>query len=184
MTLRSVLRIAALALLIVSAACVGTDGVEAPASSIEGHDCFDQQRRGMVCDGTERYQVESILQYPDAVSVPIQTRVLADFAAEGAHCTDIIKPNPEEWSAGERSVVCLKDVTVTSSSSLLDDALEELLNSCAVHLATALMANADVFETWNTNDFAPLVGEVPIEIREPTWEGNLELPLDYPDDSV
>ena len=54
----------------------------------------------------------------------------------------------------------------------------------AVHLATALMANADVFETWNTNDFAPLVGEVPIEIREPTWEGNLELPLDYPDDSV
>lgn len=46
----------------------------------------------------------------------------------------------------------------------------------AIHLATALMANADVFETWNTRDFLPLQGKVPIDIREPTWEGSVRMP--------
>ena len=46
----------------------------------------------------------------------------------------------------------------------------------AIHLATALMVDADVFESWNTNDYFPLRGQVPIEIREPEWEGNLEFP--------
>ena len=47
----------------------------------------------------------------------------------------------------------------------------------AVHLATALSSVADVFETWD-RDFLALRGRVPIEIREPTWEG--AIPLDIP----
>ena len=44
----------------------------------------------------------------------------------------------------------------------------------AIHLATALLSDADVFETWNTNDFGRVQG-IPIEIRTPTWQGNLPL---------
>ncbi len=44
----------------------------------------------------------------------------------------------------------------------------------AVHLSTALLSDADVFETWNTNDFSRVQG-LPIEIRTPTWQGNLPL---------
>ena len=51
----------------------------------------------------------------------------------------------------------------------------------AIHLATALLAGADVFESWNTRDFFPLRGVVPIEIREPMWVGTLPAPLE-PDD--
>ena len=47
----------------------------------------------------------------------------------------------------------------------------------AIHLATALLGNADVFETWNMNDFGHLNGLVPIQIREPIWAGNLEMEL-------
>ena len=44
----------------------------------------------------------------------------------------------------------------------------------AVHLATALLANADFFETWNINDFGHIAsGDLTIEIREPQWVGNL-----------
>ena len=47
----------------------------------------------------------------------------------------------------------------------------------AIHLATALLANADVFETWNINDFGRISsGELAITIREPAWVGNLRLP--------
>ena len=47
----------------------------------------------------------------------------------------------------------------------------------AVHLATALSSGAGVFEKWD-RDFFALRGRVPIEIREPTWEG--AIPLDIP----
>ena len=47
----------------------------------------------------------------------------------------------------------------------------------AIHLATAVLAQADVFETWNMNDFGRLNGLVPITIREPTWTGNLSFDL-------
>ena len=44
----------------------------------------------------------------------------------------------------------------------------------AVHLATALLANADFFETWNINDFGHIPsGDLTIVIREPQWVGNL-----------
>ena len=47
----------------------------------------------------------------------------------------------------------------------------------AVHLATALLANADFFETWNINDFGHIPsGDLAIKIREPSWVGNLRLP--------
>lgn len=47
----------------------------------------------------------------------------------------------------------------------------------AIHLATALIANADVFETWNTRDFRHIPsGELAIEIREPLWVGTLPMP--------
>lgn len=49
--------------------------------------------------------------------------------------------------------------------------------SDAIHLATALRADAAVFESWNINCFGRLSGKVPIDIRIPTWEGNLEMPL-------
>jgi predicted nucleic acid-binding protein len=45
----------------------------------------------------------------------------------------------------------------------------------AVHLATALVVEADVFQTYNCRDFARL--RVPIAIEEPKWEGNLEIPF-------
>ncbi len=48
----------------------------------------------------------------------------------------------------------------------------------AIHLATALLSNADVFESWNTRDFSSLQGEAPIQIRLPTWEGSLRMKLD------
>ena len=44
----------------------------------------------------------------------------------------------------------------------------------SVHLSTALLSDADVFETWNTRDFERIQG-VPIEIRTPTWQGTLPL---------
>lgn len=44
----------------------------------------------------------------------------------------------------------------------------------SIHLSTALLSDADVFETWNTNDFSRIQG-APIEIRTPTWQGNLPL---------
>ena len=44
----------------------------------------------------------------------------------------------------------------------------------AVHLSTALLSDADVFETWNTRDFERIQG-VPIEVRTPTWQGILPL---------
>jgi len=47
----------------------------------------------------------------------------------------------------------------------------------AIHLATALRADAAVFESWNINCFGKLSGKVPIDIRIPTWEGNLKMPL-------
>jgi len=47
----------------------------------------------------------------------------------------------------------------------------------AIHLATALRADAAVFESWNINCFGRLSGKVPIGIRTPTWEGNLQMPL-------
>ena len=34
--------------------CLMIDETEEPVSSIQAHDCFDEQRRVMVCDGTER----------------------------------------------------------------------------------------------------------------------------------
>ena len=47
----------------------------------------------------------------------------------------------------------------------------------AIHLATALLANADFFETWNIDDFGRISsGELAITIREPAWVGNLRLP--------
>ena len=47
----------------------------------------------------------------------------------------------------------------------------------AVHLATALLANADFFETWNTNDFGHISsGELAITIREPQWVGTPRMP--------
>ena len=45
----------------------------------------------------------------------------------------------------------------------------------AIHLATALLADATVFETWNTHDFRRVTG-LSIQIREPNWEGQLEMP--------
>ena len=45
----------------------------------------------------------------------------------------------------------------------------------AVHLATAIGAGVDVFETYNTNDFSGLEG-IPFPIREPTWQGTPQLP--------
>ena len=45
----------------------------------------------------------------------------------------------------------------------------------AVHLATAIAAKVDVFETYNTNDFSGLEG-IPFQIREPTWQGTPQLP--------
>lgn len=45
----------------------------------------------------------------------------------------------------------------------------------AVHLATALSSDSDVFESWD-RDFLALRGRVTIDIREPTWEG--AIPLD------
>ncbi len=44
----------------------------------------------------------------------------------------------------------------------------------SVHLSTALLSDADVFETWNTRDFERIQG-VPIEVRTPTWQGILPL---------
>ena len=47
----------------------------------------------------------------------------------------------------------------------------------AIHLATALIASADFFETWNINDFNHIPSdELAIRIREPEWIGNLRLP--------
>lgn len=47
----------------------------------------------------------------------------------------------------------------------------------SIHLATAPIANADVFETFNTKDFRHIPeGDLAIEIREPLWVGNLRLP--------
>ena len=47
----------------------------------------------------------------------------------------------------------------------------------AVHLATALLANADFFETWNTKDFGGIPSDdLAITIREPQWFGNFRLP--------
>ena len=49
--------------------------------------------------------------------------------------------------------------------------------SDAIHLATALVGNADYFETWNMNDFGRIpLGELAINIRRPEWVGNLRLP--------
>ncbi len=53
-----------------------------------------------------------------------------------------------------------------------------LRSNDAIHLATGLMAGADIFETWNTNDFLHLVGQVPIRIRVPTWEGPIPMRLE------
>ncbi len=47
----------------------------------------------------------------------------------------------------------------------------------SAHLATALSSEAFVFETWDRG-FMVLRGRVPIEIREPAWEG--VLPMDLP----
>ena len=47
----------------------------------------------------------------------------------------------------------------------------------AIHLATALLGNADFFETWNMNDFGRIpLGELAINIRRPEWVGNLRFP--------
>jgi len=46
----------------------------------------------------------------------------------------------------------------------------------AIHLATALAAEVDIFQTWNTNDFKEL--DVPIRIQVPTWIGTLRMPLE------
>jgi predicted nucleic acid-binding protein len=45
----------------------------------------------------------------------------------------------------------------------------------AIHLATTMAARVDVFETYNTNDFAGLEG-IPFQIREPAWQGTPQLP--------
>lgn len=44
----------------------------------------------------------------------------------------------------------------------------------AVHLATALAAAADVFESWNINDFANLP-DLAIPTRVPTFEGQVRM---------
>lgn len=44
----------------------------------------------------------------------------------------------------------------------------------AVHLATALAADADVFESWNTRDFANLP-DLAIQTRVPTFEGQVRM---------
>ena len=44
----------------------------------------------------------------------------------------------------------------------------------SIHLSTALLSDADVFETWDTRDFERIQG-VPIEIRTPIWQGILPL---------
>lgn len=46
----------------------------------------------------------------------------------------------------------------------------------AIHLATALEADVDVFQTWNTRDFGNL--DVPIRIEVPTWTGTIRMPLE------
>jgi predicted nucleic acid-binding protein len=45
----------------------------------------------------------------------------------------------------------------------------------AIHLATAIAARVDVFETFNINDFSGLEG-IPFQVREPTWQGTPQLP--------
>ena len=49
----------------------------------------------------------------------------------------------------------------------------------ALHLACAIEAKSDVFETLNTNDFLHLAGDFPsLDIRTPQWEGDRTLPVD------
>ena len=47
----------------------------------------------------------------------------------------------------------------------------------AVHLATALLADADFFETWNMNDFGHISSsDLQVQIREPQWIGTPRMP--------
>ena len=78
----------------------------------------------------------------------------------------------------EHSYILVADVTRTVAETARRLVREHRLKPPdAIHLATALLANADVFETWNMNDFGHLDGIMPIKIRPPTWEGNLELDI-------
>jgi predicted nucleic acid-binding protein len=79
----------------------------------------------------------------------------------------------------EHSYILVHDVTRSVAEAARRLSREHGLKPPdAVHLATALLGNADVFETWNMNDFGHLNGLVPVAIREPTWEGNLPMNLD------
>jgi len=46
----------------------------------------------------------------------------------------------------------------------------------AIHLATALAAGVDVFQTWNTNDFEGL--DVPMRIEVPMWTGQYKMDIE------
>jgi predicted nucleic acid-binding protein len=45
----------------------------------------------------------------------------------------------------------------------------------AVHLATAVLAQVNVLETWNLKDFKNAKDAGILNIQEPTWTGNLSL---------
>ena len=79
----------------------------------------------------------------------------------------------------ENSYVAVHDVTraIAGGARRLSRRYDIHQPNDAIHLATALAANADVFETYNTNDFRHLGPDFPLEVREPLWQGNLRMDL-------
>ncbi len=100
---------------------------------------------------------------------------------------EVVKPkgSPSFTAEKERLIktfflheyILLYDVTRTIAENARELSRQHGLNPRdAIHLATALASDADVFQTWNTRDFGGL--NVPIPIEVPTWSGPLKLPLD------
>lgn len=89
----------------------------------------------------------------------------------------ILTEDEETTIAGffQHSYILLHDVTRIVAENARRLARQHGLRpNDAIHLATALLSDADVFESWNKNDFDRIQG-VSIEIRTPTWQGTLPL---------
>ena len=89
----------------------------------------------------------------------------------------ILTEDEETTIAGffQHSYILMYDVTrMVAENARILARRHGLRPNDAIHLSTAMLSDADVFETWNTNDFSRVQG-VPIDIRTPTWQGNLPL---------
>jgi len=111
----------------------------------------------------------------------------ADIVTSALTIAEVIKPKgsptftaEKEQKIGEfflHEYILIYDVTREIAESARKLSRQHGLGPRdAIHLATALKAEeVEVFQTWNTRDFAGL--DVPIRIEVPKWTGTLRMPL-------